>query len=101
MTTTYTLINGQPTIAKDPNATLDYSISFVDWLALTAGDTLATVTWTVSSGLSKGAESNTTTAATVWLSSGVLGATEWARCHFTTTQGRIDDCTIYLKIQDK
>ena len=46
---------------KDPNAKLDYR---VDWSAWLNGDTVATVAWTVPTGLTKTSETNTTTAAT-------------------------------------
>lgn len=101
MTETYQLIDGKPTIAKDPNATLDYSIDLSAWLALVPGDTLVSAVWTVSSSLTKVSSSNTSTVAVVWLAGGRRTALEQATCQFTTTQGRVDERTIYLLINDR
>jgi hypothetical protein len=94
MTETYTLVGGFPTIPKDPSAILDYSINLSSWLALVPGDAIATVVWTTSAGITKTAQSNTSTTATAWFSGGVLGTTESAKCQFTTAQGRTDERTI-------
>ena len=55
---------------KDPNASLDYT---VDWSAWLGSDTISAVTWTLETGITKAAQSNTTTAATVWVSGGTAG----------------------------
>lgn len=101
MTDTYDTSTGKPVIKKDPNAVLDYSIDLTAWLALVPGDTVSSVVWSVSSGLTKTAQSNTTTSVTAWLSGGVVGATEWAQARFTTAQGRTDDRTLYFQIVDR
>lgn len=56
--------------AKDPAEVLDYTI---DWTDLLAGDTISTSTFTVDAGLTKDAESNSTTSATVTVSGGTAG----------------------------
>jgi hypothetical protein len=97
---TYIDQTGRKVIKKDPQATLDYTIDLADWLALSS-DVLATVTWTMSAGITKTAQSNTTNLAIGWFSGGTVGAMEWATCHFTTSGGRIDDRTIYFQISNR
>lgn len=87
-------------ILKDPDATLDYTFDWTAYLAL-YGDSLSSVSWVLSSGLTKTTGSFTSTVATVWLSGGVLGNVETCTCHITTAAGRIDDRTINLKMVEK
>ena len=81
---------------KDPNAILDYSIDWSDWLDT---DEISTSTWTVPAGITKTDESNTTTIATIWLSGGTAGTTYSLLNRITTTGGRTADQTfkIYMK----
>ena len=101
MADTYTLIDGKPTIKKDPNAVLDYSVDLTAWLALIPGDAVASKVITVSGGLTKGAESFTGNSVSVFVSGGVLGATEWINFRYTTTNGRTDERTVFLLIADR
>lgn len=82
---------------KDPNATLDYTVDWGPYLT-PLGDTIASVLWVLSSGLAQVSVSNTTTAATIFVSGGVVDADETLTCRITTAGGRIDDRTITLKI---
>lgn len=91
---------GKYTIQKDPDATLDYPFDWSQYLAPLA-DSIASVTWITSAGLTQSNPTHTPTKATIWLSGGVLGATEQCTCRITTAGGRTDDRTIYLKIVAK
>lgn len=93
-------ITGKSTIQKDPAATLDYTFDWSDYLALIA-DTIASVTFTVAGGVALTTQSNTTTAATAWISGGVTGVPASVACRITTSSGRTDERTIYLKIKDR
>ena len=84
--------------AKDPDATLDYTI---DWSLYLGTDTIVTAVWTVPLGLTKVAESKTTTATTVWLSGGTAAAEYQVACRITTAAGRIDDRTIAIVMRQK
>ena len=90
-----------PWIEKDPEATLDFdvdwSVAFNSWLA---GDTIASVAWTVEAGLTKAAESNSTTVAKVWLSGGTAGTTYAVTCRITTasTPARVDVRTFRVRV---
>jgi len=85
------------TYKKDPNATLDYMFDWGPYLTPLV-DTIQSVTWVLSSGLTKVSQSNTATTATVFVSGGALGDTETLTCRITTAGGRVDDRSIQLKI---
>ena len=74
---------------KDPNAVLDYTVDWADWLA--SGETIATVTWTVETGLTKDSNTNTNTTATVWLSGGTDGTKYTVACKIVTSASRTDE----------
>lgn len=84
---------------RDPNSVLDYRWDFSGWLA--DGETIQSATVTVAGGITKDSQSNTDTTVTVWISGGQAGKTGTATCHITTTQGRQDDRTIFLKAQGR
>ena len=85
---------------KDPDATLDYEFDWSDWLT-PIGDTIVSVQWVLSAGLTLVNGSNTTTSATAFVSGGVDGDQETLTCRVTTnsTPPRIDDRTVILDIQ--
>lgn len=85
------------TYKKDPNATLDYLFDWEAWLT-EVSDTITSVDWVLSDGLTEVSSSNTTTGATIFVSGGVLDESETITCRITTAGGRIDDRTITLKI---
>lgn len=85
---------------KDPSAKLDYSVDWSEWLS-DIGDTIATSSWAVSSGLTKTIETNTTVSATVWLSGGIPGVIYQATNHIVTAAGREDERTITIRVQDR
>lgn len=90
------------TYKKDPNATLDYTFDWTAYL-LPIGDVIASVTWVLTPGLTKVAQSNSTTSATAFVSGGVSGSNETLTCRITTssTPPRVDDRSIILKITDR
>lgn len=82
---------------KDPNATLDYSVDWADWLD---GDSISTSAWVVDSGITVAvspAASNTADTATVWLSGGTLGESYTITNRITTAAGRIADRSIVIR----
>jgi hypothetical protein len=82
---------------KDPNAILDYTFDWSPYLTPLL-DTIVSVTWVLSTGITKVSDSHTTTAATAFVSGGVEGSTETLTCRIVTAGGRTDDRTISLKI---
>lgn len=84
---------------KDPDATLDYVWNWADWLG---ADTITgTPTFTVPSGLTKTAQSNTTTTATAWISGGTAGTTYDVACKIVTAGGRTDERTIKITVRNR
>lgn len=84
--------------SKDPVAVLDYSVNWATWLG---SDTISTSTWDVPPGITKDSDTNTTTAATIWLSGGSLGQNYRITNRIVTVAGRTDERTIYVNIVDK
>lgn len=84
---------------KDPDAKLDYTWDWSLWLP--NGDTILTSAFTPSPGITVNSSSNTTTNSTVWLSGGTEGQSYTVTNEITTVQGRIDDRTITIRIQER
>ena len=82
---------------KDPEAVLDYEIDWTDWLN---SDTISASTWTVPTGLTKDSDSQTTTHAKIWLSSGTEGQTYAVENKIVTTGLRTDERTIYIEVRE-
>jgi hypothetical protein len=84
---------------KDPDASLDYSMDWAGWLV--DGDSISTAVWTVPDGLtepSSPGQSVTGSRAVVWLSGGTAGETYLIPCRVVTTQGRMDERTLPLRV---
>lgn len=102
-TETYVMTAGKPTINKDPEAVLDYSFDWGPWLEA-VDDTIQSVLFILDPTLTKVSEAHDATTATVWLSGGAPptgGGTLKVTCRITTTGGRTDDRSIFLKIIER
>lgn len=103
---TYTVkSNGKAVIPKDPNATLDYAFVWTDYLA-DITDTIASATFVVDPTLTITQQGFDSTTATVWISGGVAPVPPLPNelrvtCRITTTEGRTDDRSIFLKIVER
>lgn len=86
------------TFLKDPDATLDYEVDWLEWLD---GDTINTSTWLTAEGISEADTTNTTTAATIWLSGGSVGKVYDVVNRITTVGGRTNDQTIRVRIMNR
>ena len=86
------------TFVKDPDATLDYTLDWSDYLG---GDEIATSAWVVPEGLTKVSESSTTTLATVWLSGGAAFTTYRVTNRVTTVGGREDDRSVLIQVRER
>jgi hypothetical protein len=97
-------------VLKDPDAVLDYKFDWAastngtgssDWLA--SGETIATKTVTVPSGLTKDSDSlaDTNTSVLVWLSGGTAETDYEVICHITTSDSRQDDRTLTVKVRER
>ena len=92
----------KPKGIKDPNAVLDYPVSFVDWLA-DISDTYLSHTVTIGAGGTLVADSSSALNGVITpiLSGGTVGMTETFTIRIVTTGGRTDDRTFYLKIEER
>jgi len=94
-------------IEKDPDATLDYSVDWTDWLA--QGDSLQTSVWTVSTVTSDYRpllqNSNTvntvTSVGTVFISNGSAGNTYTLTNRVTTDSGLTDERYFRMRIKNR
>ena len=87
--------------AKDSNAKLDYSINWAPWLVKAGNDAIQASEWIAPAGISATGETFTSTRTTIWLQGGELGQEYDLINRITTVGGRIEDCTIRIKIVAK
>lgn len=87
-----------PAFTKDPNAVLDYTLDWSDWLET---DTIAASTWVVDAGLTKASDSFTPTSTTVWLSGGTAGRVYEALNRIVTAGGRTADRVLIIRVLDE
>lgn len=83
---------------KDPDEILDYQ---VDWTGRLDGDTIATSTWILPTGITQNSVDQSTTHTTIWLSGGVDGKTYEVTNRITTAGGRTYDQSIDIRIISK
>jgi len=83
---------------KDPDENLDYSI---DWAPSLDGDTIASSTWTVPVGVTRGLDTNTETITTIWLTGGTAGQNYELMNRIVTAGGRTREQTCSLRVSNK
>ena len=83
---------------KDPSDILTYQANWATWLST---DTIASVTWTVATGITNVATSNTTTTATIKLSGGTDGADYSVACKIVTAAGLTCERTITIHVRQQ
>ena len=88
---------------KDPDAILDYSVDWAQWLAASPVDTIQTSSFAVIDGgtLSVQTDTTSTTRATVWLQGGTVGESYRVTNTITTAAGRTAERTITLNIVER
>lgn len=89
----------RPYAVQDPDAKLDYSWNWTAWLAAESSDEIVTAEVITSGTLVADEPVVDGGVVTCFLSGGTLGETETATCRVTTTGGRTDDRTLYLRIR--
>ena len=86
---------------KDPSAVIDYQQDWSDWLA--AGETITTSSWAVTpttlSPLAVDSDTETTTAATVWLSGGLAGQVYRVTNTIVTSAARTEQRSIVIRVE--
>jgi hypothetical protein len=99
MSTSFNIVAGKPTIDKDPNAVLDYTVDFTAWLDA-ASDAIASHTAT-GTGVTVQSSAVVGKTVVVWVSGGVVRVKGSVVVRITTTGGRVDDRTIFFKIKER
>ena len=91
----------RPSIPKDPDAVLDYSFDWTDWMDGVT-DTIDSVVITAS-GVAVDSIVPSGDVVTVWVSGGTPGEVATVTCSVTTnsTPARKDDRTIYLIVKER
>jgi len=92
---------------KDPSAVLDYVFDWTGWLA--TGETIAVdsetgeklITITADTGITVDSSTESDGKVTVWLSGGTAGINYKVACLITTTAGRTDERTIWIKVVER
>ena len=84
---------------KDPSAVLDYAFDWTEWLA--TGETITDYTITADTGITVDSSTEDAGKVTVWLSGGTAGINYRVACLITTSAGRTDERTIWIKVVDR
>ena len=92
---------------KDPSAVLDYVFDWTEWLA--TGETIAVdsetgeklITITADTGITVDSSTEDDGKVTVWLSGGTAGINYKVACLITTSAGRTDERTIWIKVVER
>lgn len=87
------------TYIKDPSSTLDYGVDWSNWLA--TGEEITSSQWIIPTGLTLVSESNSTTAASVFIRGGVADRTYVITNRIETNQSRIDDRSMMIKCEER
>jgi len=85
---------------KDPSAVLDYVFDWSEeWLA--TGETITDYTITADTGITVDSSTEDAGKVTVWLSGGTAGINYKVACLVTTSAGRTDERTIWIKVVER
>ena len=83
---------------KDPNAVLDYSWDWTAWLD--TGETITSHTL-IPTGVTVESSAVVGSSVVAWISGGTAKSTASVTCRITTSDGRTDDRTMTLWIQER
>ena len=84
---------------KDPSAVLDYAFDWTGWLA--AGETITDHTITADTGITVDSSTESGGKVTVWLSGGTAGINYKVACKITTSAGRTDERTLWIRVVER
>jgi len=84
---------------KDPSAVLDYVFDWTEWLATV--ETITDHTITADTGITVDSSTEDAGVVTVWLSGGTAGENYKVACLITTSAGRTDERTIWIKVTNR
>ena len=84
---------------KDPSAVLDYVFDWTEWLATV--ETITDHTITADTGITVDSSTESDGKVIVWLSGGTAGINYKVACLITTSAGRTDERTIWIKVTNR
>lgn len=84
---------------KDPSAVLDYVFDWTEWLATV--ETITDHTITADTGITVDSSTESDGKVIVWLSGGTAGINYKVACLITTSAGRTDERTIWIKVVER
>jgi hypothetical protein len=84
---------------KDPDAVLDYSWDWSEFLA--DGETISTHLVIVPDGITLDESTADDNSVTAWLSGGINGEHYTVTCRITTNQARTDDRSILIRVREQ
>lgn len=87
-----------PSFRKDPDARLDYTVDWEDWLDT---DFIVSAATSVQTGLTLYTQAFTSTVHTIWLTGGSAGQSYNVTSRIITNAGRIDDRTFTIKVAER
>lgn len=86
-------------VTKDPDAVLDYSLDWSEWLMV--GDSLAVSSWLAEAGITIDSYARDGNVTTVWLSGGQAGRPYIVTNRVVTGGGREDDRSIVVYVTER
>ena len=78
---------------------MDYVFDWTEWLA--TGETITDHTITADTGITVDSSTESDGKVTVWLSGGTAGINYKVACLITTSAGRTDERTIWIKVVER
>ena len=78
---------------------MDYVFDWTEWLA--TGETITDHTITADTGITVDSSTESDGKVTVWLSGGTAGINYKVACLITTSAGRTDERTIWIKVTNR
>lgn len=84
---------------KDPEAVLDWDFDWSDWLE--SGETISSYVVTVPTGITLAADGRVGAVITAWLSGGTVGSPYRVECKITTSDGRTDERSLTIRVQER
>lgn len=88
----------KPTIVKDPDAVLDYTINLSSWLV---GETITSITVKSVGVIVDSSSIVTGNKVVLWVSGGYTNSPASVTVRFTTSAGRTDDRTLFFTIKHR
>jgi len=92
--------DAKSTITKDPDAVLDYTFDWSEWLDNIV-DTISSMEIVAETGITCNNSNVAGKTAIAWISGGTAGTTYRVTCRIVTAGGRTDDRSIFIKAKER